>query len=178
MWIRHPGPVRAVVFSPIAAHPLQVICGLDNGAIYRYETTEIVRQEHVNQTLRRWDLNMGQRGQLDRLLAAHGGPILSLDWTVATGSSASTRNSQSGWYGASSTALGLLDEIIPSGPLQGSISSGGGDMDGAGMGWLASGGLDRCVKASNLRAQLCCSHITLCVGLGPNDARFRRTHLA
>ena len=109
----------------------------------------------------RWDLNMGQRGQLDRLLAAHGGPILSLDWTVSTGSGASARTPQSNWYGASSTALGLLDEIIPSGPLQSGVSSGGGEMDGAGMGWLASGGLDRCVKASIFLSFICITtHIT------------------
>lgn len=149
MWIRHPGPVRAVVFSPITSHPLQAICGLDNGAIYRYGLTVPIIRENLNKVAHRWDLNKGQRGQLDRVLAAHGGPILSLDWTVSTGSGASVRSPQSNWYGASGSALGLLDDIIPSGPLQSSISSGGGDTDGTGIGWLASGGLDGCVKASS-----------------------------
>ncbi|KZT72008.1 hypothetical protein DAEQUDRAFT_686910 [Daedalea quercina L-15889] len=144
MWIRHPGPVRAVVFSPISTHPLQAISALDNGGIYR------------------WDLSMGQRGQLDRILAAHSGPILTLDWTVSSGSVTPSRSPQSNWYGASSTALGLLDEIIPgSGGLQGvGIGSGNGDIDVAGMGWLASGGLDRCVKVWDLTAPLPTSHIS------------------
>ncbi|KAG1739394.1 uncharacterized protein EDB91DRAFT_1134938 [Suillus paluster] len=60
--IHHPTSVRSVVFSPCLSHPLQAVVGLDNGSIYR------------------WDLQMGQRGQLDRLPVAHAGPILALDW--------------------------------------------------------------------------------------------------
>ena len=102
--------------------------------------------------MRRWDLSMGQRGQLDRILAAHTGPVLTLDWTASSGSAPSFRSSQSNWYGASTTALGLLDEIIPgSGSLHG-VGPGSGDTDVTGMGWLASGGLDRCVKASQHHA--------------------------
>ena len=62
MTIRHPTSVRSLVFSPTRAHPLQAVVGLDNGSIYR------------------WDLQMGQRGQLDRLPVAHTGAILALDW--------------------------------------------------------------------------------------------------
>ncbi|KAH9830000.1 uncharacterized protein C8Q71DRAFT_788214 [Rhodofomes roseus] len=143
MWIRHPGPVRAVVFSPIQGHPLQAISALDNGGIYR------------------WDLSMGQRGQLDRILAAHSGPILTLDWTISSSSASSYRTSQSHWYGSSSTALGLLDEIIPgSGGLQGATSLPSGEVDATGMGWLASGGLDRCVKVWDLTAPMGGSHIS------------------
>ncbi|KAH9931931.1 uncharacterized protein B0H18DRAFT_1083425 [Fomitopsis serialis] len=140
MWIRHPGPVRSVAFSPIPGHPLQAISALDNGGIYR------------------WDLSMGQRGQLDRILAAHTGPILTLDWTLSSSSASSYRASRSNWYGAPSTALGLLDEIIPSGGLQG--GPGTGETDGTGMGWLASGGLDRCVKVWDLTARTTGTHIS------------------
>lgn len=62
MKIHHPTSVRSLVFSPTLSHPLQAVVGLDNGSIYR------------------WDLQMGQRGQLDRLPVAHTGPILALDW--------------------------------------------------------------------------------------------------
>ncbi|KAG1810953.1 uncharacterized protein BJ212DRAFT_1526217 [Suillus subaureus] len=67
--IHHPTSVRSLVFSPCLSHPLQAVVGLDNGSIYR------------------WDLQMGQRGQLDRLPVAHAGPILALDWCNTPGSS-------------------------------------------------------------------------------------------
>ncbi|KAG2077771.1 hypothetical protein BDR04DRAFT_1064549 [Suillus decipiens] len=69
MKIHHPTSVRSLVFSPCLSHPLQAVVGLDNGSIYR------------------WDLQMGQRGQLDRLPVAHAGPILALDWCNTPGSS-------------------------------------------------------------------------------------------
>ena len=62
MKIHHPISVRSLVFSPCLSHPLQAVVGLDDGSIYR------------------WDLQMGQRGQLDRLPEAHARPILALDW--------------------------------------------------------------------------------------------------
>ncbi|KAG1785218.1 uncharacterized protein HD556DRAFT_1423791 [Suillus plorans] len=68
MKIHHPTSVRSLVFSPCLSHPLQAVVGLDNGSIYR------------------WDLQMGQRGQLDRLPVAHTGPILALDWCSTPGS--------------------------------------------------------------------------------------------
>ncbi|KAG1837022.1 hypothetical protein C8R48DRAFT_782829 [Suillus tomentosus] len=68
MKIHHPTSVRSLVFSPCLSHPLQAVVGLDNGSIYR------------------WDLQMGQRGQLDRLPVAHTGPILALDWRSTPGS--------------------------------------------------------------------------------------------
>lgn len=67
MKIHHPTSVRSLVFSPCLSHPLQAVVGLDNGSIYR------------------WDLQMGQRGQLDRLPVAHAGPILALDWCSTPG---------------------------------------------------------------------------------------------
>ena len=66
MRIHHPTSVRSLVFSPCTSHPLQAVVGLENGSIYR------------------WDLQMGQRGQLDRLPVAHNGTILSLDWCSGT----------------------------------------------------------------------------------------------
>jgi len=128
MWIRHPASVRAVIFSPVSWQPLQAITALDNGSIYR------------------WDLKVGQRGQIDRIPAAHSGPVIGLDWlSLSTSSSGNARHSnQSNWYGSSSSAPGLLDDMMPgSGGMSG---SGAGDIDGTGAGWLASGGLDRCVK--------------------------------
>jgi len=100
MRIHHPTSVRGVVFSPSLWQPLQAVVGLDNGSIYR------------------WDLKMGQRGQLDRLTMAHSGPVMSLDW--CNSSTGTSRNSSSGI---------------------GEVSNRGG-----GHGWIVSGGLDRCVK--------------------------------
>lgn len=71
MKIHHPTSVRSLVFSPCLSHPLQAVVGLDNGSIYR------------------WDLQMGQRGQLDRLPVAHAGPILALDWCSTPGTNVS-----------------------------------------------------------------------------------------
>ncbi|KAF8838899.1 hypothetical protein BDN67DRAFT_970862 [Paxillus ammoniavirescens] len=67
MKIYHPTSVRSLVFSPSLSHPLQAVVGLDNGSIYR------------------WNLKMGQRGQLDRLPVAHAGTILALDWCSTPG---------------------------------------------------------------------------------------------
>jgi WD40 repeat protein len=67
MKIYHPTSVRSLVFSPSLSHPLQAVVGLDNGSIYR------------------WNLKMGQRGQLDRLPVAHAGTILALDWCGTPG---------------------------------------------------------------------------------------------
>ncbi|KAL4254380.1 GATOR2 complex protein WDR24 [Pleurotus pulmonarius] len=61
-FVRHPTSVRTLAFSPFESHPYQAVTGLDNGSIYR------------------WDLKMGQRGQLDRLLVAHSAAVTSLDW--------------------------------------------------------------------------------------------------
>jgi hypothetical protein len=60
---------------------------------------------------------MGQRGQLDRLTMAHSGPVMALDWC------SSARMSQN-------------------------VTSSTGEpvINGSGHGWIASGGLDRCVK--------------------------------
>lgn len=126
MKIHHPASVRSVVFSPVHWQPRHAITGLDNGNIYR------------------WDLNMGQRGQLDRITLAHNGPILALDWKLpATYSSNSSQRPagssgapQSGnWYAG--VGSGLFDDLgvnpVPEGDVQGN-------------GWLASGGLDRTVK--------------------------------
>ncbi|CCL98560.1 uncharacterized protein FIBRA_00560 [Fibroporia radiculosa] len=146
MWIRHPASVRAVVFSPIQWQPLQAITALDNGSIYR------------------WDLKVGQRGQLDRIPAAHSGPILALDWSPPSSSSAplssgvARQGARSNWYSGSNSALGLLDDIMP-GPGNPSDSS-VNDMEGTGTGWLASGGLDRCVKVWDLTAPQTRVHIS------------------
>ncbi|KAH8825127.1 hypothetical protein DL96DRAFT_1670347 [Flagelloscypha sp. PMI_526] len=93
----HPTSVRCVVFSPCVAHPLQVVVGLDNGSLYR------------------WDLKMGAKGQLDRILLAHTSSVTSLDWcsdststvTQLSSSPESTGNSL-GWLASSSLDRSVL----------------------------------------------------------------------
>ncbi|KAI0351880.1 hypothetical protein OH77DRAFT_1498292 [Trametes cingulata] len=129
MRIHHPAAVRAVAFSPVSSQSRHVVAALDNGSIYR------------------WDLNMGQRGQLDRIPVAHSGPVLSLDWIPPTSTSPSmlpsTRQTGSStWY------AGAIEEILPSTPL--SSSTPANDGDSSGPGWIISGGMDRCVKVWDL----------------------------
>lgn len=57
---------------------------------------------------------MGQRGQIDRLPVAHGGPIVALNWFSGTGDR----------------------ENLPRPSSEG---------------WVATGGLDRCVKVTQVR---------------------------
>jgi hypothetical protein len=68
----------------------------------------------------RWDLKMGQRGQLDKLPVAHSASVTTLDWC-----------SKGGISSQNVTSVGV-----------------GGQAEAAsnGHGWLVSGGLDRCVK--------------------------------
>jgi hypothetical protein len=95
---------------------------------------------------RRWELKMGQRGQLDRLPVAHTGPILALDWCTPSGAS-------------SSSTLSQESAITANGSSRNSIVvnwDGGRDRERereekkeeGKESWLASGGLDRCVKVS------------------------------
>jgi hypothetical protein len=71
---------------------------------------------------------MGQRGQLDRVPVAHGGPVLCLDWCGPLGASAQS-------------ASGL------SSPPLSAVGSEGAD---ASAGWLVSGGMDKCAKVQSL----------------------------
>ena len=68
----------------------------------------------------RWDLKMGQRGLLDRLPVAHTAPITTLDW-----------------YSGGDQAPHAIS--FPS-------HQGTDDCTGNTLGWVASSGLDRCVK--------------------------------
>lgn len=77
-----------------------------------------------NGTMHRWDLKMGQRGLLDRLPVAHTAPITTMDW-YSGGDEAS-------------------HAISISGPQSSD------DYTGNTLGWVASAGLDRCVKVSYL----------------------------
>ncbi|THH12229.1 hypothetical protein EW145_g102 [Phellinidium pouzarii] len=58
-YIHHISSIRTAI---ALTDPLHAVTGLDNG------------------TMCRWDLRMGQKGQLERIPLAHTGPILSLDW--------------------------------------------------------------------------------------------------
>ena len=66
---------------------------------------------------------MGQRGQLDRLPVAHTAAVTTLDWCSAGGVN--------------------LPSAVSTGV------SGQGDASNSGLGWIVSGGLDRCVKVSS-----------------------------
>ncbi|KDR78745.1 hypothetical protein GALMADRAFT_244288 [Galerina marginata CBS 339.88] len=114
MRVHHPISVRSLVFSPSLWQPLQAVVGLDNGSIYR------------------WDLKMGQRGQLDKLPVAHTASVTTLDWCSAGGVSSQ-----------GSSAMGVA----------------GVDAGSSGLGWLVSGGLDRCVKVWDLTSPGSSSHI-------------------
>ncbi|PCH44052.1 hypothetical protein WOLCODRAFT_76205 [Wolfiporia cocos MD-104 SS10] len=143
MFIRHASPVRAVALSPRQWKPLEAITALENGTIFR------------------WDLSAGQRGHVDRIPAAHSGPVLTLDWTLSSASSSkSARHStQNSWYSASGSALGLLDDIMPSPSMTpGTLSA--GDNENNSSGWLASGGLDRCVKVWDMTVAPARAHIS------------------
>ncbi|KAJ7063381.1 hypothetical protein C8F01DRAFT_1132786 [Mycena amicta] len=78
MRIHHPTGIRGIAFSPSPSQPLQAIVGLDNGSIYR------------------WDLRMGQRGLLDRLLVAHTASVTSLDWYLPDGNESHANDGASG----------------------------------------------------------------------------------
>ncbi|KAI0766904.1 hypothetical protein BD413DRAFT_567976 [Trametes elegans] len=129
MRIHHLSAVRTAAFSPVSSQSRHVVAALENGSIYR------------------WDLKMGQRGQLDRIPVAHSGPILSIDWLPPSATSPTLLSSNrstgpSAWY---STAR---DDILPSMP----VSSNGSmtDNDTSSHGWIISGGMDRCVKVWDL----------------------------
>ena len=64
---------------------------------------------------------MGQRGQLDKLPVAHTASVTSLDWCSTGG-------------------------VDPQGSRATAIAGQNADI---GLGWLVSGGFDRCVKVSN-----------------------------
>ncbi|KAH7923852.1 hypothetical protein BV22DRAFT_1067906 [Leucogyrophana mollusca] len=116
MKIHHPTSVRSLVFSPCLSHPLQAVVGLDNGSIYR------------------WDLQMGQRGQLDRLPVAHTGAILALDWCSPSRAHFGSSVSHEANIG---TGAGI------GGP--------GGESSGE-RSWILSAGLDHTVKVWDLSA--------------------------
>ncbi|CAL1708081.1 unnamed protein product [Somion occarium] len=151
MRIRHPTSVRSLVLSPLSWQPLQAITGLDNGSIYR------------------WDLNMGQRGLLDRIPVAHSKAIIALDWSHphstfgVKNAPVSPTQASSPWYGG--MGAGLFDDIGGFGGV-GSGTSGltntpvVADGETSRMGWLASGGLDRCVKVWDLTAPSPETHIS------------------
>ncbi|EJF60586.1 hypothetical protein DICSQDRAFT_87772 [Dichomitus squalens LYAD-421 SS1] len=135
MRIHHPAAVRAVAFSPVSSQSRHVVTALDNGSMYR------------------WDLTMGQRGQLDRLPVAHSGPVLSLDWvppsTLSAPTASSTRQAgASNWYGG--PGAGFFEDILPSVPIASGNAPSPDTDTSSGPGWVVSGGMDRTVKVWDL----------------------------
>ena len=103
----------------------------------------------------RWDLQMGQRGQLHRIPLAHSGPVLTLDWTLPSTFNGTSQMRVAGpapapqsttWY--NNVGAGLFEDI---GGTLSSGSTASGEGETSGMGWLASGGMDRCVKVRLFR---------------------------
>ncbi|KAF8982530.1 hypothetical protein BDQ17DRAFT_1394052 [Cyathus striatus] len=137
--VHHPTSVRSVVFSPSVWQPLQAITGLDNGSIYR------------------WDLRMGQRGTLDRLPVAHTASVTSLDWRNASGSASQP----------------ISNVLLPVNGTSGAFGGGGTgsilDGAGSGLGWLISGGLDRCVKVWDLTSPALTSSTTFSANASNNS---------
>ncbi len=155
MRIHHPAAVRAVAFSPVSSQSRHVVAALDNGSIYR------------------WDLNMGQRGQLDRLPVAHSGPLQYLDWIPPSSATATTvpstrQSTSSTWYG------GAIEEILPSAPIAGGASA--AESDNTSPGWIVSGGMDRCVKVGTLKIILYAYTDHQGLGLGPHDTHIPVAH--
>lgn len=85
---------------------------------------------------------MGQRGQLDRIPVAHTAPVTALDWCHTP-----------------SNAMPGAPTMAP-----------GGDITNGGLGWIVSGGLDRCVKV-NIFADMPFLCLNVDTGLGPDLAR-------
>lgn len=103
--VHHPTSVRSVVFSPCVAHPLQAVVGLDNGSLYRCVCNVFFIASILKEFPFSWDLKMGARGQLDRILLAHTASVTSLDWCSAT---LSTTAQLSGTPEATGNSLGWL----------------------------------------------------------------------
>lgn len=179
MKIHHPASVRSVVFSPVHWQPRHAITGLDNGNIYRH-VSQFYFPLCANSN-DSWDLNMGQRGQLDRIALAHSGPILALDWTLpssfssnaghrTTGSSGSSQGS-SNWYAG--VGSGLFDD------LGSGNATPGAEAESNGNGWLASGGLDRTVKVNAFVWASCeKSPNAYCTGMGHHGTQRWQPHPA
>ncbi|KAJ4493500.1 hypothetical protein C8J55DRAFT_484917 [Lentinula edodes] len=85
MRVRRPTGIRTIVFSLVVWSPLQAIVRLYNGSIYR------------------WDLEMRQRGSLDRIIIAQSASVTCLDWcstfTATSASSPSTFEATGYGYG-------------------------------------------------------------------------------
>lgn len=109
--------VRSIALSPLSWQPMLAIAGLDNGTIFKF-IVSCLSLTGTN-SVDRWEVSMSQRG-LATIALAHTGPVTTLDWHAP-------------------------QMVVP---LQSPNSSGGEGPETSvgGMGWLASGGLDRTVK--------------------------------
>ncbi|TFK37938.1 hypothetical protein BDQ12DRAFT_713152 [Crucibulum laeve] len=94
-----------------------------------------------NGTIFRWDLRMA-RARPDRISVAHTASVMSLDWCTS--------------LRASTLSSGTA--IPNSGIGFGGGFPGGGENSG-GVGWLVSGGLDRCVKVWDLSSAAAVAHM-------------------
>lgn len=124
MRVHNPSAVRRVIFSPCVWNPLFVLVGMDNGTLHRYVSPHFLSVYHSSHLTLRWDLKMGQRGLLDRLPVAHTAPITTIDWASGRAEESSTAHaiSFSGHHQVPEHYTGNT------------------------LGWVASAGLDRCIK--------------------------------
>ena len=120
-----------------------------------------ISQNYSKNNLFRWDLRGGQKGLQDRIAVAHTKAIMALEWTHphyntnSKGSTTAPTQTSSAWYGA--VGAGLFDDIGGFGVVAGASNTPPDQPPQDGntrMGWLASGGLDSCVKVIHPASKL------------------------
>ena len=118
---------------------------------------------------------MAQRGQLAKIPLAHNGNILTMDWSlpssVLTAKVATAQVPTSTWLGG--VGSGFFEDLTVGGTNP-QITY---ETEGGSMGWLATGGLDRCVKVYSLSMVFMRHLLTKSLGLGFVLRDFRPTYV-